>query len=147
MPPDDGDAVPVNALFGDDLRLLGYRLSQEGNLLTLTLHWRAERRMETAYKIFVHVFDPATQVPVAQDDAMPRRWAYPTTYWGPGEVVTDVVSISLEGVPVGAYGVALGIYDPVTVDRLPVVDGAGQPQPDGRLVLPGETVGMEEDTP
>jgi hypothetical protein len=147
MPPDDAHAVAVNALFGDDLRLLGYRLSQEGDRLTLTLHWRAERRMETAYKIFVHVFDPATQVPVAQDDAMPRQWAYPTTFWGPGEVVTDAVSISLEGVPVGAYGVALGVYDPATMARLPVVDGIGQPRPDGRLVLSGEMVSVEEHTP
>jgi len=147
IPPDAARAVRVNALFGDDLRLLGYRLSQEDDRLTLTLYWRAERRMETAYKIFVHVFDPATQVPVAQDDAMPRRWAYPTTFWGPGEVVTDVISISLEGVPVGAYGVALGVYDPATMGRLPVVDGAGQPQPDGRLVLPGEVVRVEEHKP
>jgi hypothetical protein len=147
MLPDDVDTVRVNALFGDDLRLLGYRLSQEGDRLILTLHWRAERRMETAYKIFVHVFDPATQVPVAQDDAMPRRWAYPTTFWGPGEVVTDVVSISLEGVPVGTYGVALGVYDPATTARLPVVDGAGRSQPDARLVLPGEMLSMEEHSP
>jgi hypothetical protein len=147
VPPDGVDAVRMNALFGDDLRLLGYWLSQEGDRLTLTLHWRAERRMETAYKIFVHVFDPATPVPVAQDDAMPRRWAYPTTFWGPGEVVTDVVSISLEGVPVGTYGVALGVYDPATMDRLPVVDGAGQTQSDARLVLPGEMVMVEEHSP
>ncbi len=147
LPPDGAEAVRVNARFGDDLRLLGYRLSQEDERLILTLHWRAERRMGTAYKIFVHVFDPATQVPVAQDDAMPRRWAYPTTFWGPGEVVTDVVSISLEGVPVGTYGVALGVYDPATMARLPAVDGAGQPQPDARLVLPGEMVSVEGDTP
>jgi hypothetical protein len=61
--------------------------------------------------------------------------------------VTDAVSISLEGVPVGAYGVALGVYDPATMARLPVVDGIGQPRPDGRLVLSGEMVSVEEHTP
>jgi hypothetical protein len=147
VPPDAEGAVGVNALFGDDLRLLGYRLSRAGDQVTLTLHWRAERRMEAAYKIFVHVFDPDTQVPVAQDDAMPRRWAYPTTFWGPGEVVTDVIPISLQGVPAGNYGVALGVYDPVTLRRLSVIDGNGQPQPDGRLVLSGEGVIVEEYRP
>ena len=142
VPP---DVVGVNALFGDDLRLLGYRLRHAGDRLTLTLHWRGERRMEIAYKIFVHVFDPATGVPVAQDDAMPRRWAYPTTFWGPGEVVTDVIPISLEGVRAGTYGVAVGVYDPATMERLPVVDGAGQLQPDGQLVLSGETVEMNNE--
>ena len=142
VPP---DVVGVNALFGDDLRLLGYRLRHAGDRLTLTLHWQGERRMEIAYKIFVHVFDPATGVPVAQDDAMPRRWAYPTTLWGPGEVVTDVIPISLEGVRAGTYGVAMGVYDPATMERLPVMDGAGQCPPDGRLVLPGETVEMNNE--
>jgi hypothetical protein len=103
--------------------------------------------METAYKIFVHVFDLDTQVPVAQDDAMPRRWAYPTTFWGPAEVVTDVIPIPLKGVPMGTYRVALGVYDPTTMERLPVVDGAGQLQPNGRLVLPGEVVRVEEHKP
>jgi hypothetical protein len=101
--------------------------------------------METDYKIFVHVFDPATRVPVAQDDAMPRRWAYPTTFWGSGEVVDDLIPISLRGVPAGTYGVAVGVYDPATMERLPVTGGAGQLQPDGRLVLPGETVEMNNE--
>jgi hypothetical protein len=140
------DTVRVNGLFGDDLRLLGYRLDhvlRQADYLTVTLYWRAERRMETAYKIFVHVFDPATGAPVAQDDAMPRRWAYPTRLWSPGEVVTDAIPIPLEGVPAGAYNVAVGVYDPATTVRLPVIDGAGQIQPDDRLVLPGETIHVE----
>ncbi|MCP4535506.1 MAG: hypothetical protein GY831_30330, partial [Delftia sp.] len=107
VPP---DATGANVLFGDDARLPGYRLRRDGDELTLTLHWRAERRMETNYKIFVHVFDPATGIPVVQDDAMPRRNTFPTTFWWPGEVVVDVIPISLAGVPAGAYGVAVGVY-------------------------------------
>jgi len=140
LPP---DAVRTSVLFGNDLRLLGYQLHHDENRLLLTLHWRAERRMEMAYKIFIHLFDPATQAPVAQDDAMPRRWAYPTQLWSPGEVVPDTIPISLEGVPAGAYSVAVGVYDAATTIRLPVVDGAGQHQPDNRLVLPGEAIHVE----
>jgi len=140
-------AASANAVFGDDLRLQGYRVRRDGDRLRLTLHWRAERRMELDYKIFVHIFDPATGIPVAQDDAMPRRWAYPTTFWGPGEVVEDVIPISLAGVPTGVYGVAVGVYDPATMERLPVVDGAGQLHPDGRLVLSGEMITVEKQEP
>lgn len=150
--PDAADAVPTVALFGDDLRLLGFQRQRDGQRLRLTLYWRSERRMETDYKIFVHVFDPATGVPVAQDDAMPHRWAYPTTFWGPGEVVDDLIPISLAGVQPGAYGIAVGVYDPMTMERLPVADGTGQPstldlQPDGRFVLPGQAVIVEEREP
>ena len=143
LPVEATDTVRVNGLFGDDLRLLGYWLDHEADRLTVMLYWRAERRMETAYKVFCHVFDPATLVPVAQDDSMPRRWTYPTSLWSPGEIVTDAIPISLEGAPAGAYGIAVGVYNPATTKRLPVVDGAGQSQPDDRLVLPGETIQVE----
>ena len=140
-------AVGVNALFGDHMRLFGYELHREGARLELTLHWRSERRMETDYKIFVHVFDPATAVPVAQDDAMPRRWSYPTTFWGLGEVVVDTVPVSLKEARAGVYGVAVGIYDPATMERLLVLDGTGQVQTDGRLVLPGERIEVATSEP
>jgi len=138
--PAPSDAVEMNAVFGDELRLLGYQLRQEPNRLMLTLYWHAEQRMETDYKIFVHVFDPKTKVPVAQDDAMPHRWGYPTRFWGPGEMVRDDIPIYLQGAPPGEYGVAVGAYDPQTMERLPVMNVSGQRYDDGRLVLTGEKV-------
>ena len=137
-------AVSVSALFGDAMRLLGYHLDQTGDSLALGLHWRSEHRMDVDYKVFVHVFDPATGTPVAQDDSMPLRWRYPTTFWGPAEVVSDTITISLKEAPPGTYGVAVGAYNPMNMERLPVVNGAGQPQPDGRLVLQGEAVRIAE---
>jgi hypothetical protein len=141
--PVPGDAVDVNALLGETMRLLGYRLDQQADEVVLTLLWRSERRMVTDYKVFVHIFDPGTGIPVAQDDSMPLRWTYPTTYWSPGEVVTDVIPISVEQVPPGAYGIAVGAYDPESGERLTVYDRSGQVQPDGRLVLIGESVRIE----
>jgi hypothetical protein len=141
--PAPGDAVDVNALFGETMRLLGYRLDQQADEVVLTLLWQAERRMTTDYKVFVHIFDLGTGIPVAQDDSMPLHWTYPTTYWRPGEVVTDVIPISIEQVPPGAYGIAVGVYDPASGERLPVYDHSGQVQPDGRLVLVGESVRIE----
>jgi hypothetical protein len=132
----------VNAVFGDQLRLLGYQLRRDGDHLRLVLDWRAERRMDIDYTIFVHVFDPATATPVAQDDSMPHRGALPTRLWGSGEVVRDVIPVFLDAVPDGDYGVAVGVYDATTMERLPVVEPTGHPQPDGRLVLAGETISV-----
>ena len=134
------DAVHVDAVFGGTMRLLGYQVRQEDRELDLILYWRTEQRTDTDYKVFVHVFDPARQIPVAQDDAMPLRWRYPTSLWAAGEMVTDTVSISLGGVPQGDYGLAVGVYNPENMERLAVVDRVGALQPDARLVLPGETV-------
>jgi hypothetical protein len=136
-------SVGVNARFGETMRLLGYGLDQRSDRVELTLHWRPERRMDTDYKVFVHVFDLSTGIPVAQDDAMPLHWTYPTSYWVLGEVVTDVISISLGQVQPGEYGVAVGVYDPANGERLAVVDRQDQVQPDGRLVLSGQRVRVE----
>lgn len=129
----------ANALFSDEMRLLEYEIKQNGQDLLFTLYWRAERRMDKDYKIFVHVFTPTTGIPVAQDDSMPRRGAYATTFWKPGEVIDDRVSVSLKGAAPGVYGIAVGIYDPATGERLPVMDSQGELLPDGRFILP-ETV-------
>jgi hypothetical protein len=129
-------AQASNATFGHKMRLLGYELVQGKEAVAVTLYWRGERRMLADYKVFVHIFDPATGVPVAQNDAMPRNWRYPTSLWGLDELIDDPITISTDGVAVGQYGVAIGVYDPVSGERLQVIDGAGQPVSDSRLVLP-----------
>jgi hypothetical protein len=136
-----------DARLSDALRLLAYRLEQDDEGLALTLYWRAERRMDVDYKVFVHVADPATAVPVAQDDAMPVQWRYPTTRWAPGEVVVDTISISLQDAPAGTYELALGAYNPADGERLPVIDANGVLQAGGRLVLRGETIHVREAAP
>jgi hypothetical protein len=110
----------VNTIFGDTLRLLGYDLHYNGGELTLTLHWQALHRMDTAYKIFVHLFDPATGEVVAQADVMPRDWGYPTHWWEVNEVVSDPIRLSLNDLSPGAYRLAVGVYDPTSMERLSV---------------------------
>ena len=127
--------VPVSALFGERMRLLGYGLDASQGALNVRLLWRAEQRMKTDYTVFVHLYDPADGVPVAQDDAMPRRGAFPTRFWMSGETVEDVVSIPLEGVRQGTYGVLVGVYNGATGERLALQVGGGPADRDGRLVL------------
>jgi hypothetical protein len=112
---------PQPALFGEEIRLLGYDFEQREGRLLLTLWWQAERTPVADYKRFVHLYAPATGV-VAQDDAMPRAWSYPTSWWRAGEVVSETVALDLAGVPEGAYGVAVGWYLPETSVRLPTLE-------------------------
>jgi len=130
--------VRLDVSFGGQVRLLGYDLRREGEELRLGLHWQALRRMEGDYKVFVHLFDPATEVIVAQNDAMPRQNQYPTSWWAEGEVVSDEVAISLEGVPQGRYHLALGVYEPQTMDRLVAISPDGVPLANNRVVLDEE---------
>lgn len=131
----DEELVPVEALFGERMRLLGYALEPVEGGLHVQLLWRAEQRMDKDYTVFVHVYDRATGVPVAQDDTMPRRGAFPTRFWLAGETVDDLVPVSLQGVGAGTYGVLVGVYDRTTGDRLPLQVNGGYPDPDGRFIL------------
>ncbi len=122
-------AHPMEATFGETFRFLGYDLAREEGRWRLTLWWQALRRPERDYKRFVHLYDAGGAV-LTQSDAMPRDWSYPTSWWAAGEVVSETVS--LEAVEGGAtFGV--GWYDPQSLERLPAVDGAGEP-------LPGDVV-------
>lgn len=141
--PIPSDAVRVDALFGRELRLLGYQLRRDQDQLTVTLHWRSERLMETDYKVFVHIYDPGSGLRVAQDDSMPLRWAYPTTYWSSGKVIADDIPLSLENAPAGVYRIIVGVYDSKTGARLRVLDSTGQPQPDGQMILPEGTIKVD----
>lgn len=124
--------------FGDDIALLGYDVEQGDEVLRLTLHWQAKRRMDVFYKFFVHLYVVDSSVLLAQTDVVPRDWTYPTTWWEAGEVVSDEIPLSLEEVPPGQYQLAVGVYDAESGERLLVVDAAGEELPDGRLVLPEE---------
>jgi hypothetical protein len=124
--------------FGDLIELAGYDLERGDDALRLTLYWRALAAVPDDYIVFVHLYDPATEAIPAQSDAMPRAGTYPTSRWAPGEVIDDTITIGLTGVPPGDYRLAVGLYriEDDRYPRLPAVDHAGNPLPDGRAILP-----------
>ena len=127
--------TPLEVTFGDQLKLWGYTLRQDGERLDLEIAWGALADPATDYKSFVHLFDPSSGQIVAQLDSMPRGYTYPTSRWVRGEVVTEILTLDLSDVPPGTYRIALGWYDPATGDRLPALSSDGSPLPDARVVL------------
>lgn len=137
----------TNSLFGDTARLLGYRLNQTADELELTLLWRPEQRTGVEYTVFVHLLDLDTGEIVAQSDAMPRNWQYPTSRWGLNEEIDEQITLQLAGVPSGNYGLGVGLYNGVTGDRLPILVANGAvPLEDlnGRLILQTVTIDRTE---
>ncbi len=128
---------PTSVTFGGEIRLLGYDVERTKDRLHLTLYWQALTAPRGDYTRFVHLFDPAKGALVAQNDSPPRGGKYPTSWWVAGEVVTETVTLPLEGVPPGAYRLAVGLYD-ATVTRLPAVGPDGQPVADNYPMLPLE---------
>jgi hypothetical protein len=119
----------LKADFGGQVTLLGYDLdlSQlgESGQARLTLYWQAQKEMETAYQVFVHLLDEAGQI-VGQVDREPQGGEAPTTGWLAGEVVVDEIPISVKEAIVATQSIALGVYDPLTGKRLPLLDIDGE---------------------
>jgi hypothetical protein len=111
---------PSHITWNNQISLTGFDLSQTADSLTVTFFWQARQAMDSSYKLFVHLIDPATGQPLVQSDVIPRGWTYPTNIWEPGELVRDELTLSLSGVPTGEYELWLGFYDEATGQRLPV---------------------------
>ena len=131
---------PVDATFGDGIRLMGYDLNLDrvspGGTFELTLYWRCLRPMTRDYVVFTHALDPE-QVVHAQQDHQPLDGARPTHLWELGEIIRDRYVLTLDpSSPPGKYAVEVGLYDGETQERLPVRRPrrrgcGGAPGPDG----------------
>jgi hypothetical protein len=129
--PSDG---PVKADFGGVIGLQNARVqpasAKGGETVKVVINWRAEAEIPSAYKVFVHVLDPAGTSVVAQKDAEPQDGRAPTTSWLPNELVDDEFSIPLPaGLAAGDYPIELGLYDAKSGDRLRLQSG------DSRVLL------------
>ena len=130
---------PLDYRLGDAVALVGAQLSVEigdaGGVVEVVLYWRAEAIVEQSHTVFVHLVGPDGQV-YAQADSLPQAGRHPTTHWLPGEVVPDPYRLELStDTPPGAYRVLVGLYDPATLDRLPVTDAQGEPVPDDAIPI------------
>jgi hypothetical protein len=114
--------------FGGQVKLLGYDLGLshvgEDGALLLTLYWQAQREMETAYRVFVHVVDESQHI-VGQVDQEPQAGSAPTTGWLAGEVVMDAIEVKVAEEMADVRSIAIGLYDPLSGKRVPVFDAGG----------------------
>ena len=121
----------VEANFADKALLVGYDLAvsspvpHPSSTVTLTLYWRAEALMDVPYTVFVHLLDGEGRFR-GQDDSPPGAGALPTTSWLPGEVLADEhrFQIAADAQP-GPHLLEIGLYDPATGARLPLLDEQG----------------------
>jgi len=136
---DTSDLAPL-ATFGGAMDLIAADVSppsaRAGDKVTVQLRWRAAAQMQQAYKVFVHVLDPAGQQVVAQRDAEPLDGAAPTTGWVLGEVIEDKYELALPAsVAGGENPIEVGVYDARSGDRLTLANGDNHLVLDTRLAV------------
>jgi hypothetical protein len=121
-------AHPVEALFGEQIRLTGYTIEPDqpvpGQTVRLTLYWQALAPPSHDYTVFVHLRQPAGGN-VAQADHRPLSSIYPTSVWPVGETVRETSQLALPPeLSPGSYELWVGLYLLETGQRLPVQNDA-----------------------
>jgi 4-amino-4-deoxy-L-arabinose transferase-like glycosyltransferase len=104
---------------GNDITLKGYDITALDASVIVTLTWTAKTPPPQDYSVFIHLMDENGDV-IAQHDGPPVGGCYPTSWWLPGDSVTDPHILPLT-VPLAANTVQLrvGMYDQITLTRLP----------------------------
>ncbi len=123
----------VEARLAGQIELTGFALDQaallRGAPAQLTLFWKLLQPMDVDYKVFVHLRDRTGRT-VAQADHIPSEAlvALPTSTWREGETVPDVSYLQVPAdTPPGEYQLLVGLYNPDTLERLPVEgDSSGE---------------------
>jgi hypothetical protein len=123
--PAPGPDRPTDAIFGEQIRLLGYRLDARraypGGRIALSLYWQGVEPLGTSYHVFAHLEDGQVW---AQSDGVPVCWGVPTSAWRPGQTVLDQRSLPLPpDMPPGEYPLLVGLYEPQGGQRLDVAVG------------------------
>lgn len=126
---------PLSINFGNQVELVGYSLSDlspaAGGEVTLTLYWRALRRLTTDYTVFAQIIDRASTTIYGASDAQPAAWTRPTTTWNVNEIVEDAHTLSINpDTPIspGIYDIYVGLYtrgDDGSFNRLRVITPDG----------------------
>ena len=101
-----------------------------GDTIHVIITWEALAPPDDNWKVFVHLLDPATNQPIAQQDNPPLGGAFPTFLWFPkwvaGQTVTDPYRIQVPlDAPPGDYRLEVGMYGFTSLQRVPFFDSEG----------------------
>jgi hypothetical protein len=95
--------------------------------------------MDENYTVFVHLVDDEGRI-WGQQDNEPDGGFYRTSFWEPGELVSDRYEFVVDpAAPPGDYRIEVGMYLLGSGERLPVTGERGQPLGD-RILLDSVTV-------
>lgn len=129
---------------GNAIQLVGYTTERTDNL-HLSLFWRALEPIAERYKVFVHLLDETNTI-VSQQDGEPAGGQLPTDTWpaaqaaaaGNTDIIRDNRAIVLPpNLPnLSGYKLAIGMYNPVSGERLPLTDPDGTRLPNDMLLIP-----------
>jgi 4-amino-4-deoxy-L-arabinose transferase-like glycosyltransferase len=119
--------------FGEGIGLADTSLQLAEDKLTLCMDWVSRQQADVNYHVFVHVIDDGGLI--AQWDGEPKQGLFPTSFWQPGEVIHDCVTLYTPDLPEAGWAVRIGMYDAATGQRLPAATSQGDAVPDNAVTV------------
>jgi hypothetical protein len=108
----------------DTIHLTGFEIGPlTPERLDFTLAWQSSQTPQRDYTVFAQLLD-LDQNLIVSFDRPPLDGAYPTSTWLPGQTIIDPRYLPLGDVAPGQYRLIVGLYDPVTQERLIGEDGS-----------------------
>ena len=114
---------PIDANFGDELRLVGWEGEIDDDAYLLTLTWQARRQILRPYWFAALLVDPEGNPSGEAMVWQPFDTRYPTTCWQPNSFLSDQIRLPLPDEPMGGdWWVSLALFP-------------GEEQPENRLTV------------
>lgn len=108
--------------------------AKAGDTVTFSVQWEAIMPSTANLTTLLHLGE-AGQPPLTQGDRPPVNGNYPTTLWESGEIINDSYAITLPAdLAAGRYPLWIGMYDPATLQRLPL-SASGVRQPHDQFLI------------
>jgi hypothetical protein len=132
LPP---DLVPVSAVFGNAIELVGYRLEPAalvpGQAARVTFFWRCRAELNEPWHVFVHLDDATGSGMRINGDHDPATGRFPTDAWRVGDVIADPIVFGVDRFPLMLF---VGFYS-AGESRLPLsTPGRGRSDGHDRLL-------------
>ena len=110
---------PVDLVFGNWLRLRAYDWSNTESGVQLRLFWEVLRTPAQEFALMLHFQSNGETIGNADQPPIP---SYPTQLWRKGQYLESVIDLAP---PAGTDVLALGLYDRLSIQLVPVVDKKG----------------------
>jgi hypothetical protein len=131
---DRTDAGQALYILDDAIALHQVHISRDSSI-TVTLTWRSLRPVSYDATAFIHL-EGGDESTLTQVDRQPLDGRFPTSFWVPGQIITDVVGLApIPDIYEAPLTLNIGMYTWPSLERLSVVDASGTPQPDNVMVF------------
>ncbi|MCD6344864.1 MAG: glycosyltransferase family 39 protein, partial [Anaerolineae bacterium] len=133
-PSSQTDQTPHQYLLDNRIALNNLAFSRDAATLTITATWQCLQEISYNATVFVKIQNGEGEF-ISQLDRQPLDGRYPTSYWLPGQIITDVMKLPLptESSP---QKVNIGMYTLPIVQRLPIVEANSDQVTDNMITLP-----------